>query len=120
MNIELDGKVYELPKFTMKIAKMQLDVENAERTSDLIYKKAYEFVKTIIEKAELDVILEGKSIDDIDLVKLNSIYTLIVTVYRDALENPKLEANQNRIDKMSGTVDMVTKVANAANQLGIK
>lgn len=119
MNIELNDKIFELPKWTMKFAKMQDDVEK-EKTNELIYKKAYAFVKAMIPKADLDIILDGKSIDDIDLVKLNSVYINIATIYKNALEAPKMDATTDRIDKMQGAVDMVSKVADAANKLGVK
>jgi len=120
MNIELNNKTIELPKLTMKLSKMQEGVEHAEKTSDVIWKKAYDYVKVFIPKADLDVVLDGKNIDEIDLVELNNVYTDIVTIYKNALEAPKMEATRNKIDEMSGAVDTISKVATAANQLGIK
>ncbi len=116
MILEFESKEFELPKWTMKIAKMQDDVEK-EVTNEMLYKKSYEFVKAVIQKSDLDVILDGKTLDTLDLIKLNNLYKLICAKYLNAMQEVDLELANNKLDKVSSMVDTMEKMANASEKL---
>ena len=119
MNIEFKGNVYELPKWTLKLAKMQDEVEK-ETTNEMLYKKSYEFVKVVIPKSPLEEILDGKTIETVDLIELNNLYKEICGKYIDALQETSLERTATKLDRLSGIVDTVEKIANANEKMNKK
>jgi len=112
MNINFEGKDFELPKWTMKLARMQDDVEK-ETTNEQLYKKAYEFVKEIIPKSDIADVLDGKTLETLDLIKLNNFYRLACAKYMDSLQETSLELTKAKFSELE---DMLA-IAKEAVQL---
>lgn len=122
MKLEFNGKEFELPKWTMKLARMQDEVEK-ETTNEMLYKKSYEFVRAVIAKAELDEVLDGKSLEELDLVLLNNLYKTVCAKYIDALTETSLNLTRDKLDKMEGMMNTTTRLMetiNASEKLGVK
>lgn len=122
MKLQFNGKEFELPKWTMKLARMQDEVEK-ETTNEMLYKKSYEFVRAVIAKAELDEVLDGKSLEELDLVLLNNLYKTVCAKYIDALTETSLNLTRDKLDKMEGMMNTTTRLMetiNASEKLGVK
>ena len=108
MNVNFEGKEFELPKWTMKLARMQDDVEK-ETTNEQLYKKAYEFVKEIIPKSDIADVLDGKTLETLDLIKLNNFYRLTCAKYMDALKETTMELAKEKYEDIADMLEIAEK-----------
>ena len=111
------GNTFELPKLTTKLMAEMSKVVNSSDIVETV-KAKYNFVKSCLPADYLDQVLDGKKVDDIDLVELAKVYSAISNAY----SAPMFEANTNatieQVGKLKEAVDTVNSMANitAANK----
>lgn len=111
------GNTFELPKLTTKLMAEMGKVVNSSDIVETV-KAKYNFVKSCLPSDYLAQVLDGKKVDDIDLVELAKVYSAISNAY----SAPMFEANTNatieQVGKLKEAVDTVNSMANitAANK----
>lgn len=107
MNINVNGETKELsvPKWNMKLAKLQDVVSEKEKNED-IYKAQFDFLSEAYGKKQLLDILEAKSLDDCDLIVLQLAYLEVIDEIQRPLTEKQAERISSQIDS-SGISEML-------------
>jgi hypothetical protein len=98
MILEYGNEEYELPKKTLKIAKMIEEVYKSNLQGAKTYEVQYKFVCDILGKSVANQLLDGKSINDIDLIRLSILFLSIDHAYKKEVEEFQEELNRNQLD----------------------
>lgn len=119
LTVNIEDKEYQLPKKTLKLAKM-IDAAYAALSSEDSYKRQYAFVKEILGADETNKLLNGDNINNIDLVLLSVSFKKIEKAYVKPVEDVEVESLDSsiddKIDKLVAVGEAVDKVAKAGKR----
>lgn len=104
------GQAFELPKMTMKLS-AEMDKVSAAQGSTERFKAEYEFVKKALPKEYVDVRLDGKRIDDVDLVALSVLYSEINDTYSRPVIEAQMSSANAQVEQMKPMLDAASSVA---------
>lgn len=104
------GQTFELPKMTLKLS-AEMDRVAAAAAGAERFKAEYEFVKKALPKEYVDARLEGKKIDDIDLVALAVLYSELDTAYAKPVLEARMSGANAQIEQMKPMLDAASSVA---------
>ncbi len=115
-SITINGNQVELPKFTLALAERFAEVG---KTSDIgpKAKMMHGIVVDAIGKEKADELLDGSSVDDVDLVALSNLYTVIDGAYSDALSEEQGKRMQKNADEARELFDTVNKAMSAVDYI---
>lgn len=107
------GEVRELPKYTRSLAK-RIEQVGDEKDRDKRWRLQLSIVQECLGDAA-DAVLEGHTLDDVDISALESEFEAISMAY----EAPKRDKQAERIDSMLSSIDLdrLESVARTLDQL---
>ena len=111
------GNAIELPKLTLALSD-RMDEIQAEASNALRYEKQLSFLKDVLEPSYVDEELDGTTVEDVDLVMLNILYTAIVNAYTLPVQQAQLDAARKQLQQvqpMLQSVDQMAKMQQLAN-----
>lgn len=112
---DANGEVLELPKLTLKLSEEMEAVPNQPSLRE-VAKAMYAFVSKVLPKDYLAAVLDGSTVDDVDLVALRNTYDGINNAYTEATESGKMQDITERMESMMPMLDAMEKVVNMSNQ----
>lgn len=111
------GNAIELPKLTLALSD-RMDEIQAEASNALRYEKQLSFLKDVLEPSYVDEELDGTTVEDVDLVMLNILYTAVVNAYTLPVQQAQLDAARKQLQQvqpMLQSVDQMAKMQQLAN-----
>lgn len=111
---DAQGQTFELPKMTMKLS-VDMDKVAAASAGAERFKAEYEFVKKALPKEYVDARLDGKKIDDIDLVALSVLYSEIDSAYAKPMLEARMAGANAQIEQLQPMLNAASSVAGIAN-----
>ena len=112
-----DGNDYELPKMTIKINGMSEKAAAAK--GDDRFKAEYDFLKAVLPADYLSELLDGKRIDEIDLVALEVEYQHIIAAYSDPVIAAKMGGINDKLSEIAPSLDAIKNInATIGNRQG--
>lgn len=111
------GNAIELPKLTLSLSD-RMDEIQAEQVNAVRYEMQLSFLKDVLEPSYVDAELDGTSVEDVDLVMLNILYTAVVNAYTLPVQQAQLEAAKKQIAQaqpMMNTLGSMAQVQQMAN-----
>ena len=124
MNVYRDGQgnSVELPKLTMALS-ARMDEVGAASTNNARFARQYEFVKDVCGEEYCAEVLDGETIDDIDLVALNVLYIGVVNAYAAPAAKAQAQGVAEQMKALKpivGVADAVGKFAPQPSRQGFK
>lgn len=110
------GNAIELPKLTLSLSD-RMDEIQAEQANAVRYEMQLSFLKDVLEPSYVDAELDGTSVEDVDLVMLNILYTAVVNAYTLPVQQAQLEAARKQLQQvqpMLASVDQMAKMQQLA------
>lgn len=104
------GQAFELPKMTLKLS-AEMDKVSAAQGSTERFKAEYEFVKKALPKEYVDARLDGKRMEDVDLVELSVLYNELNTSYTKPVLEAQMSGANAQIEQMKPMLDAASSVA---------
>ena len=111
------GNAIELPKLTLSLSD-RMDEIQAEQANAVRYEMQLSFLKDVLEPSYVDAELDGTSVEDVDLVMLNILYTAVVNAYTLPVQQAQLEAARKQLQQvqpMLASVDQMARMQQLAN-----
>lgn len=111
------GNAIELPKLTLSLSD-RMDEIQAEQANAVRYEMQLSFLKDVLEPSYVDAELDGTSVEDVDLVMLNILYTAVVNAYTLPVQQAQLEAAKKQlaqVQPMMNTLGSMAQVQQMAN-----
>lgn len=112
---DLQGQAFELPKMTLKLS-AEMDKVAAAQGGTERFKAEYEFVKKVLPKEYVDARLDGKRIEDVDLVELSVMYNELNTSYAKPVLEAQMSGANAQIEQMKPMLDAASSVASIAKK----
>ena len=109
-----DGLDFELPKMTLKLS-AEMDKVTQTQTATERFRAEYEFLKKIMPSDYLSQRLEGKKMDEVDLVELSVLYHEIAAAYSKPVIEAQAAAIAAQAEPVKPTLDMIASAASIAN-----
>lgn len=109
----------ELPKLTMALSDMSDEVERCETTRER-FGKMYDFLREVVEPDALSVILDGDTLDSIDLVALGVTYSGIIDAYAAPLVDEQKRQLNAQVSAAKPALDAMAKIQAAQARQGFK
>lgn len=115
ISVEIGNAEYPLVKKTIKIAKLIDAAHKSARTTVESYKKQYECVCACIGTDAAAKVLDGTTIDEIDLTELSIVFLKIEKAYITPVEEANAEINEqdkilSQVAQLGESIDKITKV----------
>lgn len=112
--VTIDSQEYELPKKTLKIAKL-IDAAKTATTSEISYRKQLELVETCIGTDKTIELLGSNRLDDIDLVMLSIAFLKIENGYLKPVEEVRESLQENDLAKLKDLAKFSESLGNIGN-----
>ena len=109
----------ELPKLTMALSEMSDEVEVAEGTRER-FGKMYDFLREVVDADALAVILDGDSLDSIDLVALGVTFSGVIDAYAAPLVEEQKRQLNSQLAAARPALDAMGKIQAAQGRQGFK
>lgn len=109
-----NGETYELPAMDMRLWEKVEAVDNAD-PGRATFKAMHEFVKECLPEDYLEAKLGGKSLDKIDLNKLNICAFAVRAAYNREVSEAKSEVTSGMLEQLKDVADDVSRIATATN-----
>lgn len=109
------GQAFELPKMTLKLS-AEMDKVAAAQGGTERFKAEYEFVKKVLPKEYVDARLDGKRMEDVDLVELSVMYNELNTSYAKPVLEAQMSGANAQIEQMKPMLDAASSVASIAKK----
>ena len=106
------GNAIELPKLTLAMSDRMDEIQD-EVSNSARYELQLDFLKTVLEPSYVDDELDGTTVDDVDLVMLNILYTAVVNAYTLPVQQAQMEAAKKQIQQvqpMMGTINSIAQM----------
>lgn len=118
VQMNYDGHVFDLPKYTVGIANRMNDINDTVEF-EAKAQKMYAFISDVIGAKDAKTLI-GENIEDIDLLELLSFYDKIDNAYADAIRGAmytteELNEVTAAIEKLGGIENVIT-LLNALNK----
>ena len=114
---DANGSVIELPKLTLALSD-RMDEVQAETVNAKRYALQLDFLNDVLGSEYVEAELDGTSVEDVDLVSLNILYTAIVNAYTLPVQQAQLEAARKQLQQvqpMLQSVDQMARMQQLAN-----
>lgn len=114
--IEIEGEEFSLEKKTMKIAKLIDDAHKTVRTTTASYKKQYECVQACLKNENIVArLLDGSTIEEIDLTKLSILFLKIEQAYIKPVEDANKELlgiddTIDQVNQLGASIEKISKL----------
>ena len=111
------GNAIELPKLTLALSD-RMDEIQAEVSNSARCELQLDFLKTVLEPSYVDDELDGTTVEDVDLVMLNILYTAVVNAYTLPVQQAQMEAAKKQIQQvqpMMGTINSIAQMQQLAS-----
>ena len=106
------GNAIELPKLTLAMSDRMDEIQD-EVSNSARYELQLDFLKTVLEPSYVDDELDGTTVDDVDLVMLNILYTAVVNAYTLPVQQAQMEAAKKQLQQvqpMMGTINSIAQM----------
>lgn len=118
ISIEIEGESIELPKKTLKIAKL-IDEAKSATSTEKSYKSQYKVVTECVGKENADKLLDGNNLESVDLVSLSILFLKIENSYLSPVVETREEfesyGNQKTIDAFADLGNAAEKISKLAD-----
>lgn len=114
--VEIDGEEFSLEKKTLKIAKLIDDAHKTARTTAASYKKQYECVQACLKNENtVAQLLDGSTLDDVDLTKLSILFLKIEQAYIKPVEDANKELlgiddTIDQVNQLGASIEKISKL----------
>lgn len=120
--INVDGTVYELPKFTLAVAERN---QTVGKTTDIREKavKMFDFLCDVLGKENVSSIVDGDTYEEADLAAMTNLFVKVNTAYTNDMQSEATKNMQNDIEeaqRMTNAIDGIVKSADKANAMAAK
>lgn len=117
--INVDGTVYELPKFTLAVAERN---QTVGKTTDLREKaaKMFDFLGDVLGRENVSEIVDGDTYEEADLAAMTNLFVKVNTAYTNAMNEESDNNLQNKIEaaqRMAGTIESIVKSADKVSSV---
>ncbi len=109
----------DLPKLTLALSDMTDDVEASTDTRER-YEKQLAFLQEVIPPETLAKILDGETLEEIDLVELSVTYAAAVNAYAAPIIEEKTKAVNDGIKAVQPALNAMRQVQAAQSRQGFK
>ena len=106
------GNAIELPKLTLAMSDRMDEIQD-EVSNSARYELQLDFLKTVLEPSYVDDELDGTTVEDVDLVMLNILYTAVVNAYTLPVQQAQMEAAKKQLQQvqpMMGTINSIAQM----------
>lgn len=121
MSIKYQSKAgtIELPKLTMALSEMSDEVERAEGTRER-FSRMYDFLREVVDADALETILDGDSLDGIDLVALGVTFSGVIDAYTAPLVEEQKRQLNSQLAAARPALDAMGKLQAVQGRQGFK
>lgn len=121
MSIKYQSKAgtIELPKLTMALSEMSDEVERAEGTRER-FSRMYDFLREVVDADALETILDGDSLDGIDLVALGVTFSGVIDAYAAPLVEEQKRQLNSQLAAARPALDAMGKLQAVQGRQGFK
>lgn len=111
-----DGQTFELPAMDMKLWD-KVEAVDAAEPGRPTFKAMHDFVKACLPEEYLEAKLGGKSLDKIDLNKLNICAFAVSYAYNREVNDAKSEVTEEMVEQLKDMADSVNAITSATNAM---
>lgn len=111
-----NGQTFELPAMDMKLWD-KVEAVDAAEPGRPTFKAMHDFVKACLPEEYLEAKLGGKSIDKIDLNKLNICAFAVRSAYNREVNDAKNEVTAEMVEQLKDMADSVNAITSATNAM---
>lgn len=114
-----EGQEFELPAMDMKLWE-KIEAVDAAEPGRATFKAMHDFVKACLPDEYLEAKLGGKSLDKIDLNKLNVCAFAIRSAYNREVNDAKIDSISDMMAQLKETAESMNTITEASNAMNAR